>query len=74
MFKAEIKKEYRDLYLYCKQLDERMVKIKTSLHTLEKLGINVDGMYKELDDLGIELYKTKQMLIDSFKEFKEEIK
>lgn len=67
MFENEIKKEYRNLYLYAKELDERMVKTKVALHTLEKLGVNVDDMYKELDELGMDLYKIKNIINESYK-------
>lgn len=68
MYKKEIKDEYRNLYKYTKELDDRMIKTKVALHTLEKLGINVDDMYKELDELGIGLYKIKQLINESYKE------
>lgn len=67
MFENEIKKEYRNLYLYAKELDERMVKTKVALHTLEKLGVNVDDMYKELDELGMDLYKIKKLINEKYK-------
>lgn len=68
MYKQEIKEEYKNIYLSLKRIDEEIVKIKTAIHTLEKLGINVDKLYEQIDNTGIEIYNLKQVINKSFKE------
>ena len=68
MYKQETKKEYKNIYLSLKRIDEEIVKIKTAIHTLEKLGINVDKLYEQIDNTGIEIYNLKQVINKSFKE------
>lgn len=43
-----------------KEIDKLFTEIKIETHTLDKLGYNVDNIYKALDDLGIEIYKFKK--------------
>ena len=68
MYKQEIKEEYKNIYLSLKRMDEEFVKIKTAIHTLEKLGFNVDKLYEQIDNTGIEIYNLKQVINKSFKE------
>lgn len=70
MFKNEVKKEYRTIYSSTSKIDNELVNIKIAIHNLEKLGINTKDLEKQLDNVGIELYKFKNENIERFKEVK----
>lgn len=72
MYKNEIKKEYQNIYKSITNIDNELVNIKIAMHTLEKLGINVNNLYKQLDNVGIEFYKFKTKNIEKFKSLKNE--
>ena len=62
MFKNQIKEEFKTIYLANKNIDSEIVNIKVALHTIEKLGVNTKDLEKQLDNLGIEFYKLKQLI------------
>lgn len=68
MFKNQIKEEFKTIYLANKNIDSEIVNIKVALHTIEKLGINISDLEKQLDNLGIEFYKLKQLVLDKKEE------
>lgn len=70
MFKNEVKKEYQTIYSSTSKIDDELVNIKIAIHNLEKLGINTGDLEKQLDNVGIELYKFKNENIEKFKEVK----
>ena len=43
-----------------KEIDKLFTELKVETHTLDKLGHNVENIYKALEDLGIEIYKFKK--------------
>lgn len=43
-----------------KNIDKLFTELKVETHTLDKLGYNVENIYKQLEDLGIEIYKFKK--------------
>lgn len=43
-----------------KEIDKLFTELKIEIHTLDKLGYNVEDIYKILEDLGIEIYKFKK--------------
>ena len=59
MYKNEIKKELQAIYNSNKNIDAELVNIKIAIHNLEKLGINTHDLEKQLDNVGIEIYKFK---------------
>ena len=68
MFKNQIKEELKTIYLANKNIDSEIVNIKVALHTIEKLGVNTKDLEKQLDNLGIEFYKLKQLVLDKKEE------
>lgn len=68
MFKNQIKEEFKTIYLANKNIDSEITNIKIALHTIEKLGINISDLEKQLDNLGIEFYKLKQLVLDKKEE------
>lgn len=70
MFINEVKKEYQTIYNSTSKIDDELVNIKIAIHNLEKLGINTKDLEKQLDNVGIELYKFKTKNIERFKEGK----
>ena len=72
MFKNEIKKEYQTIYNSTSKIDDELVNIKIAIHNLEKLGININDLEKQLDNVGIEFYKFKTKNIEKFKNLKSE--
>ena len=71
MFKNEIKKELQAIYNSNKNIDDELVNIKIAIHNLEKLGINTKDLEKQLDNVGIEIYKFKNENMEKFKNWKE---
>ena len=72
MFKNEIKKEYQNIYNSTSKIDNEIVNVKIANHNLEKLGININDLEKQLDNVGIEFYKFKTKNIEKFKNLKSE--
>jgi predicted transcriptional regulator len=70
MYKNETKENIKSLVDGIKAIDMEMVKIKTAIHTLDKLGFNVENEYKQLENVGIELYKQKQMFMEIYDRIK----
>lgn len=70
MFKNEVKKEYQTIHNSISKIDAELVNIKIAIHNLEKLGVNTHDLEKQLDNVGIELYKFKNENIERFKEVK----
>lgn len=55
------RQEYlKELHESIKNVDAQMVAIKTALHQLQRIGINTKDAYKQVENVGIELYKLKQ--------------
>lgn len=68
MFENQIKEEFKTIYLANKNIDSEIVNIKVALHTIEKLGVNTKDLEKQLESVGIEFYKLKQLVLDKVKE------
>ena len=47
-----------------KNIDEEFVNIKIGIRVLSKLGVNTDKLYEQLDNIGMELYKYKNIILD----------
>lgn len=71
MFKDEVKKEYKTIYSSTSKIDAEIINIKIAIHNLEKLGINTHDLEKQLDNVGIEIYKFKNENMKKFKNWKE---
>lgn len=71
MFKNEVKKEYQNIYISTSKIDDELVNIKIAIHNLEKLGVNTKDLEKQLDNVGIEIYKFKNENIEKFKNWRE---
>lgn len=73
MYKNELKETYKSVYENLREIDKILVEIKTDLHTIEKLAPSqkneeiVANIYKRLEKVGIELYATKNNVIDMYK-------
>lgn len=68
MFEKQIKKELQNIYFSECEIDKQLTEIKVALHVLEKLGVNISDIEKQLDNVGIEFYKLKNMVLDKAKE------
>lgn len=64
MFIRQKKKEFQNMYKSMKNIDEEFVNIKISIRVLSKLGVNTDKLYEQLDNIGMELYKYKNIILD----------
>ena len=66
MYKEEIKGQLKYLNDIIEQYDRIFTEQKIVIHNLEKLGYNIEEI-KNLEDLGIELYKNKMKNKDFIK-------
>lgn len=64
MFIKQKKKEFQNMYKSMKNIDEEFVNIKIGIRVLSKLGVNTDKLYEQLDNIGMELYKYKNIILD----------
>ena len=64
MFIKQKKKEFQNMYKSMKNIDEEFVNIKIGIRVLSKLGVNTDQLYEQLDNIGMELYKYKNIILD----------
>ena len=64
MFVRQKKKEFQNMYKSMKNIDEEFVNIKIGIRVLSKLGVNTDKLYEQLDNIGMELYKYKYIILD----------
>ena len=64
MFIRQKKKELQNMYKSMKNIDEEFVNIKIGIRVLSKLGVNTDKLYEQLDNIGMELYKYKNIILD----------
>ena len=67
MFIRQKKKEFQNMYKSMKNIDEEFVNIKIGIRVLSKLGVNTDKLYEQLDNIGMELYKYKNIILDMMK-------
>ena len=63
MYKREIKNELYTIYNSIKNIDNELIDIEVAIHNLEKLGFNMDDIYNLIDNVGIEFYKFKTMML-----------
>ena len=63
MYKKEIKDELYIIYKSIKNIDNELIDIKIAIHNLDKLGFNMIDDYKQIDNVGIEFYKLKTMML-----------
>ena len=64
MFIKQKKREFQNMYKSMKNIDEEFVNIKIGIRVLSKLGVNTDKLYEQLDNIGMELYKYKNIILD----------
>lgn len=62
MYKKETKDACKNMYKAAKEFDKQFTELKIAIHTLDKIGYNMDQFYEQLENLGIELYKTKMLV------------
>ena len=67
MFIKQKKKEIQNMYKSMKNIDEEFVNIKIGIRVLSKLGVNTDKLYEQLDNIGMELYRYKNIILDMMK-------
>ena len=67
MFNKQKKREFQNMYKSMKNIDEEFVNIKIGIRVLSKLGVNTDKLYEQLDNIGMELYKYKNIILDMMK-------
>ena len=71
MYSKEIKDNFTSINTALKNINTDFTDIKILVHSLDKLGINMDDFYKQLDNLGIEIKKLKDMNLEKFMEVME---
>lgn len=63
-----LKKYLKELYDAKNEFDKKFIDVKIATHSVDKMGVNVEEIYKQLDNVGIELYKLKNIIDDKIKE------
>ena len=63
-----LKKYLKELYNAKNEFEKKFTDLKVAIHSVDKIGVNVEDIYKQLDNVGIELYKLKNMIDDKIKE------
>lgn len=74
MFKNETIDYLFTMYNDLKDIDKKFVDLEVMIHNLDKLGYNVEGYNKFIDNLGIEIYKLKNYNHDKTKDILANIK
>lgn len=69
MFKNEIKNAKMQIFKSEDLIDDELVNIKIAIHDLEKLGFDTKELEKQLENVGIEIYKFKK----DIREFNEKV-
>lgn len=64
----ELKDNFKGIYVGLENMQRDFTDIKIMIHSLDKLGLNVEDMYKQVDNLGIELKKLKDLNMKKYKE------
>lgn len=70
MYSNEMKNYIKGIYVGIENMQRDFTDIKIMIHSLDKLGLNVEDMYKQIDNLGIELKKLKDMNKNKIKEMR----
>lgn len=70
MYSKEIKDNFKAIYVALNNINSDFTDIKILVHSLDKLGLNVEEFYKQIDNLGIELKKLKDINNEKFKEMR----
>ena len=70
MYSKELKDNFKGIYIALNNISSDFTDIKILVHSLDKLGLNVEDIYKQVDNLGIELKKLKDMNKDKIKEMR----
>lgn len=63
-----LKKYLKQLYDAKNEFDKKFTDVKIATHSVDKMGVNVEEIYKQLDNVSIELYKLKNIIDDKIKE------
>lgn len=64
MFEKELKSYEKNIDTDIKELDRILVDIKINIHNIEKLGKDTKDLEKQVDNIGIELYKLKNRVLE----------
>ena len=64
MFEKELKSYEKNIDTDIKELDRILVDIKINIHNIEKLGKDTKDLEKQVDNVGIELYKLKNRVLE----------
>ena len=64
MFEKELKSYEENIYTDIKELDRILIDIKVNIHNIEKLGKDTKDLEKQVDNIGIELYKLKNRVLE----------
>ena len=70
MYSKELKDNFKSIYVALENMQHDFTDIKILVHSLDKLGLNVEDFYKQIDNLGIELKKLKDINNDKIKEMR----
>lgn len=57
-----LKKELENLYHQTTTFNEQFMEVKIALHNVDKMGVNVEDLYKQLDNIGTELYLFRKLV------------
>lgn len=57
-----LKKELANLYHQTTTFNEQFREVQIALHNVDKTGVNVEHLYKQLDNIGTELYLFRELV------------
>ncbi len=64
MYNKELKSYGENIKKDLGEIDKLLIDIKVNIHNIEKLGKDTKDLEKQVDNVGIELYKLKNRVLE----------
>lgn len=64
MYNKELKSYGESIKKDIREIDKLLIDIKVNIHNIEKLGKDTKDLEKQVDNVGIELYKLKNRVLE----------
>jgi hypothetical protein len=64
MYNKELKSYGESIKKDLGEIDKLLIDIKVNIHNIEKLGKDTKDLEKQVDNVGIELYKLKNRVLE----------
>jgi len=64
MYSKELKSYGESIKKDLGEIDKLLIDIKVNIHNIEKLGKDTKDLEKQVDNVGIELYKLKNRVLE----------